>query len=262
MSEPENIGAVLQRTLEEISPELRKKILQKEIFNRWHEIFKSIADKFSPVEIQGETLIVTSTDGALMDALKFGAGEFVKLINDKVSPDMPIISDIKFGKGFAAPPPVKEIPAEPVQEEIILTPEEIAECEEKVSAVNDENLRQTLLETMLSYVKSQKRKVKNGWHKCKLCNVLCPPKENICNICAIKERERMVKEIRKIFLTAPETHFREIQQRMARQFPYLECKLETIESARMDLILQYAAKVSYNVRGGKIFGTADTATAK
>ena len=79
MSEPENIGAVLQRTLEEISPELRKKILQKEIFNRWHEIFKSIADKFSPVEIQGETLIVTSTDGALMDALKFGAGEFVKL---------------------------------------------------------------------------------------------------------------------------------------------------------------------------------------
>ena len=158
---------------------------------------------------------------------------------------MPIISDIKFGKGFAAPPPVKEIPAEPVQEEIILTPEEIAECEEKVSAVNDENLRQTLLETMLSYVKSQKRKVKNGWHKCKLCNVLCPPKENICNICAIKERERMVKAIRKIFLTAPETHFREIQQRMARQFPYLECKLETIESARMDLILQYAAKVSY-----------------
>ena len=246
MSELENIGAVLQKTLEEISPELRKKILQKQIFKRWNEIFKSLADKISPVKIQDDTLIVTSTDGAVMDMLKFGAENFVKLINDKISPGMPIISKIKFGKSFDVPQ-VKKIPAkiQPDEIKIELTPQEISDCEKKVAAVNDENLRQILLETALSYAKSQKLKLLRGWHKCKICNVLCPPNETLCNVCTVKERGRMISEIRKIFVTAPETPFREILQKITRQFPYLDCTLEKIESARMDLILQHAAKVSY-----------------
>ena len=245
MGELEKIGAVLQKSLEETNPELRKKILQKEIFKRWHEIFKSLANKISPVKIQGETLIVTSTDGAVMDNLKFGAANFVKLINDTISPGLPIISEIKFGKSFDAPPVFNEVPAPIPEIEIELTPEEIADCEKSVAAVADENLKKTLLETLLSQTKSQKRKLKSGWHKCKLCNVLCPPNEILCNICAVNERGRMIQEIRKIFISAPETHFREIQQKITRQFPYLNCTLETIESARMDLILQKAAKISY-----------------
>ena len=57
----------------------------------------------------------------------------------------------------------------------------------------------------------------------------------------------MIQEIRKIFIAAPETRFREIQQKIIRQFQYFheECTLEKIESARMDLILQQASKVSY-----------------
>ena len=248
MSEPEIIGAVVQKSLEEISPELRKKLLQKEIFNRWEEIFKTLADKIFPVQIQGETLIVTSTDGAVLDALKFGAENFVKLINEKISPGMPIISDIKFGRSFDTPQ-IKKLPAKTETDEIKieLTPEEIAECEKKVAAVEDETQRKILLETALSYEKSQKRKLQLGWHKCKCCNVLCPPKEILCNVCTVKERERMIKEIRKIFIAAPETPFREIQQKIIRQFPHLykECTLEKIESARMDLILQRASKISY-----------------
>ena len=248
MSEPEIIGAVVQKSLEEISPELRKKLLQKEIFNRWEEIFKTLADKIFPVQIQGETLIVTSNDGAVLDALKFGAENFVKLINEKISPGMPIISDIKFGRSFDTPQ-IKKLPAKTETEEIKieLTPEEIAECEKKVAAVEDETKRNFLLESFLSYEKSQKRKIQLGWHKCKCCNVLCPPKEILCNVCTVKERERMIKEIRKIFIAAPETPFREIQQKIIRQFPHLykECTLEKIESARMDLILQRASKISY-----------------
>ena len=245
MGELENIGAVLQKSLEKINPELRKKILQKEIFKRWHEIFKSLANKISPVKIQGETLIVTSTDGAVLDALKFGAEKFIKLINDTISPGMPVISEIKFGRSFDAPPVIAPIPEQITEIEIELTPEEIADCEKSVAAVADENLKATLLETVLSRAKSQKRKLQSGWHKCKFCNLLCPPKEILCNICAVKERGRMIQEIRKIFIAAPETHFREILQRITRQFPYLNCTLETIESARMDLILQKAAKISY-----------------
>lgn len=245
MCEVEKVGAVLQKTLIEISPELRKKLLQREIFNRWHEIFKTLADKISPVKIQGDALIVTSTDGAVMDALKFGAADFVTLINEKISPGTPIISEIKFGKSFASPP-LRKFPAAKVPPpEVSLTPQEIADCQSKVAAVTDENLRKVLLETLFSHVKSQKRKLQLGWHKCKCCNVLCPPHEIFCNVCAVEQRSKLDLAIRKIFLAAPETTFREVQQKISRQFPHLDCTPDKIESARMDLILQRAAKISY-----------------
>jgi len=245
LGEPEIVGAVLQKSLAD-NPELRKKLLQKEIFNRWQEIFPAFADKFFPVKIDGETLIVDSNDSAFKDMLKFGAPDFIQKINEKISPGLPIISKIKFGKSFEdIPPPLKKNSAPKIWEEIQLSAEEIDECKKKVAAVADKTQRQFLLETILSCKKAEKRKLKSGWHKCKFCNLLCPPKEILCNICAVKERGRMIQEIRKIFIAAPETHFREILQRITRQFPYLNCTLETIESARMDLILQKAAKISY-----------------
>lgn len=247
MSEFENVGTVIQKTLAR-NPKLRKKLLQQEIFNRWHEILPNFGDRISPVKIQGETLIVTSNDNALMDTLKFGAPNLVKLINKRISPGLPIISAIKFGNSLKNSPPLPKKNPAPIEEpEIELTPEEIAECEKKVAAIADENRRQFLLETMLSYAKAQKRKLQRGWHKCKLCNLLCPPKEILCDICKVKERERMYAAIRKIFCDAPETPFQEILQKIFQEFPHLqqECTLEKIESARMDLILQRAAKISY-----------------
>lgn len=249
MSEIENVSAVLQKSLQEISPELRKKLLQKEIFKRWHEIFRTLSDKISPIKIQGDALIVTSNDSAVKDMLKFNAENFVNLINDKISPELPIISEIKFGRSFDEPSIIEEIPAKIQSDEIKieLTPEEVADCEKQVAAVADEDQRQILLETLLSHKKSQKRKLQRGWHKCKLCNLLCPPKKILCSVCEVKERAKMIGEIRKIFITAPETSFREIQQKIIRQFPhfYKECTLEKIDSARMDLILQQAAKISF-----------------
>ena len=248
MSEPELAGVIVQKSLAETNPALYKKILQQQIFNLWYEIFPKFADKFFPVKIQDDILIVDSNDNAFKDMLKFGAEKFVAQINEKISPGFPVIAKIKFGKSFDAPPPVmKKIPVQNKTVEIILTAEEIAACEKKVAAVTDAAQRKVLLDTMLSYEKSKKRKLQSGWHKCKFCNVLCPPAEIFCNICAVKEREKMLSAIKKIFLAAPETHFREIQQKIIRQFPHLhnECTLEKIESARMDLILYKAAKISY-----------------
>lgn len=246
MSKPEIIGAVIQKNLS-LNPEMRKKLLQQEIFNRWSEIFPNFSNKVFPVKIQGETLIVDSNDNAAKDTLKFGAPNLVSFINEKISPGLPIISEIKFGRSFKNSPPLpKKLPTEKIPE-IELTPEEIAACEKKVANITEENQRQFLLETFLSYAKSEKRKLQSGWHKCKLCNVLCPPKEILCNICIVKERERMRKEICKIFCDTPETSFKEIQQKIIQSFPHLqaECTFELIESVRMDLILQQARTISY-----------------
>lgn len=248
MSLPEFIGAVLQKSLNESNPQLRRKLLQQQIFSRWHEIFKTLADKLSPVEIQGDTLFVTSADSSIRDLLKFAANNFVNLINDKISPELPIISHIQFSRTFA-PPPFAKLPAKvtAVKKSVALTPSEIESCKNQVAAITDETQRAIFFQTLLSLAKSQKRKLQSGWLKCQLCNSLCPPNDSICPVCKVKERGRMSAEIRKIFCNAPETPFREIQQEIIRQFPYLqnECTLENIESARMDLILQRAAKISY-----------------
>lgn len=239
-------STIIQKNLSK-NPELRRKILQQEIFNRWAEILPNFANKIFPVKIQGDTLVVDSNDNAAKDTLKFGAPNLVKLINEKISPELPIISVIKFGRSFENSPPVpKKLHAEKVQE-IELTPEEIEECEKKVADVTDEKRRQFLLETFLSYAKSEKRKSQSGWHKCKICNVLCPPKEILCNVCAVKERGRMLKKIRQIFCNSPETSFQEIQKKISQEFPDLqaECTLDTIESVRMDLISQSARNISY-----------------
>ena len=247
MSEAELAGAAIQKALAE-NPNLRKKILQRQIFNCWYEIFPKFADKFYPVKIQADILFVDSNDNTFKDMLKFGAEKFLAQINEKISPGFPVIAKIKFAKSFDAPPPViKKFPAQIETVEIELSAEEIAACEKKVAAVTDDAQRKILLDTMLSYAKSQKRKLQGGWHKCKFCNVLCPPNEIFCNVCTVKERAKMLSAIKKIFLAAPETHFKEIQQKIIRQFPHLqtECTLEKIESARMDLILYKAAKISY-----------------
>ena len=158
-----------------------------------------------------------------------------------------IISEIKLGKSFDKPPRlIKKIQAPKKIDEIKLTPAEISTGEKKVAAV-PEDRKKFLLETILSYQKAEKRKIQGGWHKCKCCNLLCPPNEILCNICLVKEREKLKGAIRKIFIDAPETPFREIQQQIIQEFPHLqkECTLEKIESARMDLILQRAQKISY-----------------
>ena len=248
MSEPELASVAVQKSLSENNPKLLKKLQQQLIFNYWEEIFPKFADKFFPVRIDGDILFVDSNDSSFKDMIKFGAPEFVKKINDKISPNSPVIAKMKFSKSFSAPPPViKRLPAKIEIVEIELTPEEIAKCKKKVAAVTDETQQKILLETFLSYEKSKKRKLQSRWHKCKFCNVLCPPNEIFCNVCAVKERNKLNSAIRKIFLAAPEMHFREIRQKIIRQFPHLhsECTLEKIESARMDLILYKAAKISY-----------------
>ena len=250
MSELERIDKVLYKTLAK-NPNLRRKFLQAEIFYRWKELFPQFANSISPAKIQDETLILYSNDNALKDMLKFRAADFIQQINEKISPVIPIISDLKFGK--IKPPKLifpkkkpKKIIA-PKFEEPELTAEEISECEKKVADVKNEIQRQILLETFLSYAKAEKRKLQRGWHKCKLCNSLCPPNDILCNVCTVKERERLQKTIRKIFCAAPETPFQKVQEKILIQFPYLqkECTLATIEFARSGLILQRAAKVSY-----------------
>lgn len=250
MSEPEIIGDVIPKSLNEVDATLRKKILQQELVSRWKNIFGDVASELEFVKLDGGVLVIASQNSAVRDYIKYGASKFVEKINAQMGLGDDFVTKIEFGRNFNPPP---EIPAKsPAPEknppvEVELTAEEIADCEKKAAVLSDEEQRKIVLETLLSYAKAEKSKLQCGWHKCRFCELLCPPEKVICDVCKVKERERLHKKIRRIFHDAPWTTFHEVQEKISAEFPYIaeECTLDAIESARMDLILQAAARVSY-----------------
>lgn len=250
MSEPEIIGDIIPKSLSEVDARLRKKILRQELLNRWENIFGAVATELEFVKLDGGVLVIASQNSAVRDYVKYGAPKFVEKINAQMKQGDDFVTKIEFGRNFNPPPVVTEkapAPAKVPPVEVELTAEEIAACEKKVAVLSNEEQRQIVLETLLSHAKAEKSKLARGWHKCKFCDLLCPPSETVCDICRVKERERLHKKIRRIFYDAPWTPFSEVQEKISAEFEYLaqECTLDTIESARMDLILHTAARVSY-----------------
>lgn len=250
MSEPEIIGSIIPKSLGEIDDTLRKKILRQELLKNWENIFGAVASELEPVKLDGGVLVIASQNSAVRDFVKYGAQKFVDRINAQMKQGADFVTRIEFGRSLNSPPVVIEkapAPAKNPPVEVELTAEEIAACEKKAAAISDEEQRQIVLETLLSYAKAEKSRLARGWHKCKFCELLCPPSETVCDICKVKERTKLNKKIRRIFYDAPWTPFSEVQEKISAEFPHLqaECTLDAIESARMDLIAQTAARVSF-----------------
>ena len=89
-------------------------------------------------------------------------------------------------------------------------------------------------------------KIQSGWHKCKCCELLCPPEEIVCNICRIKERNKMRQTIRQFFIKNPAANFFEVLNEVKKIFPHIaeEISVEVVRSERTALITSLAAKVS------------------
>lgn len=250
MNKPENIDVVLYKSLANVDAKLQKNLLREEIIKRWREIFDVFADKIIFVKLDGDALVVDSADNSMKDLLKYNAQTFVDKINEKIGRGDVLISKIKFGRRFDKIAPPRKISAPmktPAAVEVELTAEEIAECEAKAAVITNPIQRRIVLDSYVIRAKNRKSRLQRGWHKCKFCEILCPPNEILCDVCRIKERERLHQKIRRIFHDEPWAPFREVQERIMQEFPHLkaDCTLEAIEAARMSLILQAAARVSY-----------------
>lgn len=250
MNEPEIISDIIPKSLSKVDATLRKKILRQELLNRWGKIFGAVATELELVKLDKGVLVIASQNSAVRDFVKYGAQGFIEKINAQMKQGDDFVTKIEFGRGNNFPPEIPENPPAPEKNlpvEVELAAEEIDDCEKKAATISDEEQRQIVLKTLLSHAKAEKSKLASGWHKCKFCELLCPPEETVCDICKVRERERLHKKIRRIFYDAPWTPFSEVQEKILKEFPHLqtECTLDTIDAARMDLILQAAARVSY-----------------
>lgn len=261
MSEFEAVDGVLIRTIEKLPKNLNEKLLRIEIFRRWKEIAESLSKQILPMGIKNKTLILYASNPVVKDNMKFLANNIVEKINSTVGNGEKIIESITFGKSFEKPDESLEDIINPKFEKKIndkkispadlkkinLTDEEISECEKKLPKIQDEQRRKELLETFLNRAKLRKWRIKNGWHKCKICDELCEPNKIICDFCKIKEREKMRKKIRRIFYDLPWTNFKVVQKQIWEEMPHMadECNLTVIESVWSSLLRETAARVSF-----------------
>lgn len=252
MSEPEIASKVIQKSLTHIDPSVKKQIDIQFIFLRWREFVGDFADKIFPVEFKGKTLVLHSDNSTLKDKFKYLIKDLVPKINSIFGAE--VVDKIIFGTNFNAQKKsadkTKKI-TQPSTEissvEVTLTDEEIAECEKKSAVIENPDNRKMLFDCLVTKKKADKVKTLSDWHKCALCENLCPPAETLCDMCQIYERRKLIDAIRRIFHDAPETKFREVQRQIAEIMPHMKaaCTLTFIESARMSLIQQTSKLLSY-----------------
>ena len=231
-----------------------QRFLCQKLIHNWDKLVdESLAAQVRPVIIEHGVLFVDVKNSAFKDQLKFFAEEIIDALNENC--DTPLVKEIRPAKPFqiAAAQSAEEIkPAAQVAkpevafDTITLTAEEIEHCREQAANFSDE-LRQTVLNTLLSQARAQKFRIANGWHKCADCNTLCPPEEIFCGVCRIKAREAMVEELYRIFYDEPWLATRDAQKILLERMPKMraDCSPEAIESARTSLIQKVAAGIRY-----------------
>ena len=259
MSEPEIASAVIQKSLAQIDKNVKRQIDIQFIFLRWREFAGAFADKISPVAIKGKTLILHSYNSTLKDRFKYRVKDIIQKINITFGAE--VVDKIIFGMNFNAQknfadktkkdtqPSNSDVKiAEVSTAEITLTDDEIAECRKKSAVIENPEHSQMLFNCLVTKKKADKAKQLSEWHKCALCENLCPPAETLCDKCQIYERQKLVDEVRRIFHDAPETKFRDVQKKIAEKMPHMKsvCTLTFIESARMSLIQQVARRLSFS----------------
>lgn len=232
-----------------------KKFLACEVISHWKEIVdESISSKVKPVTIERGVLFVDVKNSAFRDQLKFFAEEIIDAINETFRQKEPLVKKIRLASPFqiANMPQEKNPPAQVVEEElkledVTLTEEEKIFCERQAEKISEPKLRQSFLEMLLSNTRLKKFRLASGWHKCKNCESLCPPKEIFCEVCIVKAREEMFKALSKILFDAPWLKAWDAQKILLERMPYMknECSLDVVESARSSLIQRIASRIRF-----------------
>ena len=278
------IEKILQTSIRKLGTDNFKNFLSEQILRHWNTLVdKSIAAFVTPIEIEHGILFVDVKSSAHKDQLKFYAEDIVDAINEHFGNGEQIIKEIKVARPYQVaefnakknrPAPegetdssTKEIAATDEQivkknssqlkdvskvksnvnpEEIPLSEEEIARCKESVKKIEDPDVRWVALRSLLAQAKFQKFQLANGWHKCKNCDSLCAETETLCEVCRLKEHEKLLRMLFEIFYDMPWLSSTEVQKLFIMKFPNLrdKCPIDVVNSARTSLVQNLASRLT------------------
>lgn len=258
----ETIQEILNKKIQSYGADFQKKLLRHKIFCRWKEIApENISEDIFPVKIKNNILVLHAKTSVAKDNLKFFAQDIIDSANKILAGGEEIFTKIEIARFYKQKKITKKInikkpPKITSVEEIILTQEEILECEKNCEDIKNPEIKKIALEGFIKHKKTQKFKIMNGWQKCKVCGNLCAPEKIICDICKVKEKNKMRDEIRQKFFLEPGTKYQKFLRELQKKYPHIaeEISIEVVHSERAGLIREICARVS--------IGDRDSALAK
>ena len=250
-----SLETVLHDSIRDLGTENYKKFLSSEIVAAWDNfISKDISAHIRPIVIEHGVLFVSATSSAFKDQLKFFAEDILDAINAHFGDGGQVVNEIRPAKPFQIAAfnerqrkvETRKPPAKVSIDAIGLTDEETARCEMSVQKIADEDLRAVALQTLLSQAKSQKFKLANGWHKCKSCDSLCAAAETFCEVCRLRELEKIRRKLFEIFYDSPWLTTEDAQKIFTDKFPNQRdsCPLDFVNSTRTSLIQLLAGRLT------------------
>ena len=261
MSNVETAANIIHRNIAAIGEEFQKKLQRQAVFTYWREIIGEVYFRqVTPIKIANGVLTLYSSNSVIKDQLKYLAYDIIEAIKKKVGEGA--VEKIAFGKSFEQPdetiknivyaPKKNYFPPNPYElkgelKDITLTEKEFEECKKFSAKVKNPDNYDMALRAYVGVKKLRKLRLKNRWHKCKKCDALCPPSENLCKTCHVVESNKMRAEIRRCFFDIPWKKYSEVQKEVMEKFPYIknECDLRTIDSERVSLIQQTASRINF-----------------
>ena len=251
------LSNVVVKTLEAYEDNFKKKFIKHKIFHCWKEIAYPFAEDIFPIKIVGDTVILYAKTSAVKDNFKYIANDILDAANKIVGDNKKIYKNFDYAKNYDKVSQTakkffggKKKSAKKILsfDDIKLTKAEISACKKNVSEIENSELKKIALESFITQKKSYKLKIKKGWHKCKICDALCPAEEIICECCRISERDKMRQFIRQIFLKNPCAKFPDALNQAKKNFPHIseEISIQTVTSERSALIRYLASKISFD----------------
>ncbi len=244
-------GMAIESSLQQLNEKFRKRIVVNSIRLRWKEILGNLAEDILFVTAVGDKLVLYAQNSAAKDNFKFISKDVLDRANQFFGAEL--LKKIEFAKNFKKAQTSSNILSETIRreefhfEDVELEDSEIAQCEEFVAEIKNPKIKKIALESLIQKKKSDKQKIQQGWRKCKICGVLCAPKQILCASCKITERNKMRSEIRKIFLTKPQIKHSEVLDKIKKKFAPIaqEISLQTVASEKNFLIRNLAAKIKF-----------------
>ena len=237
----------LKSALKALGKDFYVEYLRHALFFRWQSLVgETLAKKVQPTRIEHGTLFVCIESAAWRSEFQFRKADIIKKLNAaaecrlideiQLSREARIAAPISSSAESNAPTPV-EIVANDLPN-ITLTDEETAVIKAGIPAIENEQLRETMLKTAINRRRLQKCREKHGWHACAKCGLTISPDEVLCDVCERAEREEFRRQIRQIIREVPWLSFAEVYREMEAKMPHMigQCYPETVASERASLV--------------------------
>ena len=250
-----HIGNIIKSSLKTMNEKLYIRYLRESVFYDWEKIVgKANAKKIKPLRIEYKKLYLYSKDSNWKATVFSYKSIFIKKINEYLGENL--IEEIIFGNSYEKPKEDKNIVLNPKSKcddskelkNIKLTAKEIEEIEQSCACIEDEELRKTFLETSINRAKLEKYRLKKDWNECRNCGNLCPPDEEICNVCKRIEKDAFSATVVKILNNEPFLTYGGIKKEIEKNFPDMMsyCIPETIAGIKSTMIQNICSRLDKN----------------